>query len=184
MTEETPEIIISAAEKEKILGARAEAIRSRPESDRRNLGDIEVLQFLLGQEVYAVDVFYIREVLHLKELTMLPCTPAFILGIFNIRGKILSVIDLRKFFSLPEKGITNLNRVIVVQHGEIELGILADDVTGTGTIDLSLLQTHIPTVTGLQQHYIQGVSRDKTILIDIEKFLNDERIHINEQVQS
>jgi purine-binding chemotaxis protein CheW len=184
MKEADPEIAMNAIDKERILNARADAIRNKPEAAHRNQADIEVLQFLLGQEVYAIDVFYIREVVHLKELTLLPCTPSFILGIFNIRGKILSVIDLRRFFSLPEKGITNLNRVVVVQHGEIELGILADDVIGTCLTDLASLQTHIPTVTGLQQNFIQGISPDKTILIDIEKFLHDERIHINEQVQS
>jgi purine-binding chemotaxis protein CheW len=169
-------------EKERILLARADAIRHKPAREAGNGSGVEVLEFLLGAETYAIDVFYIREVVHLKELTILPCTPAFILGIFNIRGRIISVIDLRKFFSLPEKGITNLNRVIVVQHGDIELGILADDVTGTEMLNLAKLQTHLPTVTESQHNYVQGISKNKTILLDIEKFLADERIHINEQV--
>ncbi len=167
----------------RILSLRADAIRHKPEAESSSESGIEVLEFFLGNETYAIDVFYIREVVHLKELTILPCTPRFILGIFNVRGRIISVVDLRKFFLLPEKGITNLNRVIIVRKGETELGILADDLAGTAFIRMDTLQTGLPGITGTQTNYIQGVSKDKTILLDIEKILSDEKIIINEQVQ-
>ena len=172
-----------AEEISRILSLRADAIRHKPEAESSSGSGIEVLEFLLGNETYAIDVFYVREDVHLKELTILPCTPGFILGIFNVRGRIISVVDLRKFFFLPEKGITNLNRVIIVRKGETELGILADDLAGTAFIRMDTLQSELPTVTGTQNNFIQGVTKEKTILLDIERFLSDERIIINEQVQ-
>jgi purine-binding chemotaxis protein CheW len=63
---------------------------------------IEVVEFLLAHEKYGIESKCVREVYPLKELTPVPCTPSFVRSIINVRGKILSVIDIKKFFELPE----------------------------------------------------------------------------------
>ena len=64
----------------------------------------------------------------------MPCTPPFILGIINVRGQILAVIDLKRFFNLPDKGLSDLNKVIILRRGGLEVGLLADAVAGVQAI--------------------------------------------------
>ena len=75
----------------------------------------EAVEFVLAHENYAVASEYISEIYPMTEMTPVPCTPNFVLGIINLRGHILSVIDVKKFFNLPEKGLTDLNKVIVLR---------------------------------------------------------------------
>ncbi|MDA8325786.1 MAG: chemotaxis protein CheW [Nitrospiraceae bacterium] len=87
-------------EKKNILRKRALALAKEPEAP--DSGEhIDVLEFLLARERYAVESSYVREVWPLKDLTPVPCTPPFVLGIIGVRGRILSVLDLKKFLNLP-----------------------------------------------------------------------------------
>ena len=173
---------INPGQKKKILKERADLLKIQVEKEEITGEQLEVVKFLLADERYAIDANYVCEVIPLKELTQLPCTPDFILGIINVRGKIIAVIDIKKFFNLPEKGITELNRVIVVKHQDIELGILADEIIGSTHIFPDKLQTTIPTITGIQNDYLMGVTRDRLIILNIKEFLLNEKIIINEKV--
>jgi hypothetical protein len=100
----------SAEEKQKILRARARslAIGSAKRVTPQSLS-LEVVEFVLGPEHYGIESSHIREIHPLSEFTPLPCTPAFVLGLVNVRGQILSIINIKKLFDLPEKGLTDLN---------------------------------------------------------------------------
>jgi purine-binding chemotaxis protein CheW len=142
------------------------------------------VEFMLAYERYAVESLYVREVCPLENLTPLPCTPAFVLGIVNIRGEILSVIDLKKFFTLPEKGLTDLNKIIVLQAGNMVFGILADAISGMRRIPLSGLQLSLPTFSGIRETYLKGVmSLERMVILDAGKLLTDEKIIVQEQVE-
>ncbi|MHB9098281.1 MAG: chemotaxis protein CheW, partial [Syntrophales bacterium] len=143
---------------------------------------LQLLAFLLAHETYAIETHFIREVYPLTELTPLPCTPDYIFGIINIRGQILTIIDMKKFFDLPEKGITNLNRVIVVQGEDMELGILADEIIGIRDIPEKGLNPPLPTRTGIHEGYLKGVTGEGLILLDMERFLNDRQLIVHEEV--
>ncbi len=169
-------------QKKKILRERADFLTTEVVKEEITGDQFEALEFLLTNERYAIDANYVSEVILLKELTQLPCTPDFILGIINVRGKIIAVIDIKKIFNLPEKGITELNRVIVVKHQDIELGILADEIIGSTHIFPDKLQTSIPTITGINNDYLVGVTEDRLIILNIKDFLLDEKIIINEEI--
>ena len=169
-------------QKRKILKERADQLKIRIDEDETAVGQIEGLEFLLAHERYAIDSTYVSEVIPLRDLTPLPCTPDFILGIINKRGEITSVVDIKKFFGLPEKGITNLNRVIIIKHEDIELGILADEIIGTPQISLDDLQASVTSITEVQDDYIIGVSEDRLIVLDVKEFLMNEKLIINEEV--
>ena len=169
-------------QKKKILRERADFLTTEVVKEEITGDQFEALEFLLTNERYAIDANYVSEVILLKELTQLPCTPDFILGIINVRGKVIAVIDIKKFFNLPEKGITELNRVIVVKHQDIELGILADEIIGSTHIFPDKLQTSIPTITGINNDYLVGVTEDRLIILNIKDFLLDEKIIINEEI--
>jgi purine-binding chemotaxis protein CheW len=170
-------------EKRLILRARAKGLAQEPENKGEAEEYIEVLAFLLAHETYAIETQIIREVYPLTELTPLPCTPDYIFGIINIRGQILTIIDMKKFFHLPEKGITNLNRVIVVQKEDMDLGILADDISGIQNIRKSALSLHLPAMTGVHTVYIKGTTGEGPIVLDMGRFLNDRQLIVHEEVR-
>ena len=141
------------------------------------------MEFLLAYEKYGIESSYVREVYSLKELTPLPCTPLFVLGIINVRGQILSVIDIKKFFDLPEKGLADLNKVIILHSDSMEFGILADVMLGVRNVLLSELQPSLPTLTGIRQEYLKGITAERVVILDAEKLLSDKQIIIHEEVE-
>jgi purine-binding chemotaxis protein CheW len=176
------EAILTPEEKHKILRARAEALAREPEPDEAAEGALEVVEFLLAYETYGVESSYVREVYPLKEFTPLPCTPPFVLGIFNIRGEILSIIDLKGFFDLPAKGLTDLNKVIVVHNANMVFGILADALLGIRSIPLESIQPSLPTLTGIRAAYLKGVTRERMVILDAGKLLVDNKMIVLEEV--
>ncbi len=170
-------------EKSKILKTRAKILAVEPEKKAKTEEFIQVVEFLLACEKYAVASEYVREIYPLKEFTPIPCTPPFVLGIINVRGQILSVIDIKKFFDLPEKGLTDLNKVIILHTESMEFGILTDAIIGVRNIAVSELQTSLPTLTGIREEYLKGVAKERTVILDAEKLLSDKSIVVHELVE-
>src|SRR6185436_15922814 len=95
---------------------------------------------MLGPARHAVAAASVREVLPLTSLTPLPCTPDFVAGIVHLRGRIVTVIDLKRFFGMPQSDLTDLNRLVVLQHGGAELAVLADRIVGVASLRLAELE--------------------------------------------
>lgn len=167
----------------RILKARAQALAREPERAEAPDERIEVVEFVLAHERYAIESRYVREVCPLESLTPLPCTPAFVLGIVNVRGEILSVLDIKKFFDLPEKGLTDLNKLIVLESGDMAFGILADGIAGVRRVASAGMQPSLPTLTGIREEYLMGVTPERIVVLDAEKLLADEKIIVQEQVE-
>ncbi|MCK9375381.1 MAG: chemotaxis protein CheW [Syntrophobacterales bacterium] len=170
-------------EQQRILLARAQALAQDREPEREAGEYLEVLEFVLASESYALEISEIREVYPLKELTPLPCTPPFVLGIINVRGEILSVLDLKQFFDLPNKGLSDLNKVIILRRGDLEVGLLADVITGVRSLAVSELQASLPTLAGSSADYLKGVTKEALIVLDAAKILRDERIILHQEVE-
>jgi len=165
----------------KILKARARMLARKPLEQEQPSGDLlAVTEFLLAHERYALEFRFIREICPLKELSPLPCTPQFVLGIMNLRGQILSVIDFRRYVGLPVKGITELNRVVILKSGDMEFGILADEILGMRNVSLREMQRQ-PFQTGILAHFIMGITPDGCIVLDGEKILADRKIVVEEE---
>jgi purine-binding chemotaxis protein CheW len=175
----------SFEEKQKILRARARslAVGGKREASSPDLF-LEVVEFVLGPEHYGIESSHIREIHPLNEFTPLPCTPAFVLGLINVRGQILSIINIKKLFDLPEKGLTDLNKVLIVHAHHMELGILADVILGTRSIALEELRPALPTQTGIRAEYLKGITKDPLVVLDVEKILADEKILVDEVVNT
>jgi purine-binding chemotaxis protein CheW len=120
----------------------------------------------------------------MKDFTTIPGTPPFVLGIINLRGKILSVIDIRKFFDLPVKGLSNLNRVLVVKTPEMELGILSDFILGVRVIPKRSIHPALPTLTGIRAKYLHGVTDEGLVLLDVLKILCDPEIIVHDDIDA
>jgi purine-binding chemotaxis protein CheW len=164
----------------RILRERAARL-ARPEAPAVTPADtLELLEFGLAGERYAVETRFVSEVHALRDLTPLPGTPAFIRGIVNLRGRILPVYDLKKFFGLPEQGLTDLHRIIVADGGDFEIGLLADVVTGVCEISPAALSPPLPTLSAIAAEYLRGVSEDRLAVLDLARLLSDPRIVVND----
>jgi purine-binding chemotaxis protein CheW len=174
---------LSPEEKGEILRARALELAREAEEKEKDETHLEVMEFLLANERYALELDFIREIYPLKEFTSLPCTPDFVLGIINIRGQILSIIDLKKFFGLPEKGFTDLDRILILRSDEKEFGILADEIVGVQSIPISNIQPSLPTLSGIRDKYLKGVTGDRIVVLNGERILSDPDIVVHEEME-
>jgi purine-binding chemotaxis protein CheW len=171
-------------ETRRILKLRAQALGRVSTSAETVKEQIEVVEFVLAQEHYAVESCHVRDVCPLEQLTPVPCTPVFVLGIVNLRGEILSVIDIKKFFDLPDKGLTDLNKVIVLESASMRFGILADVIIGAHAVPAAEIQASLPTLTGIRQEYLKGITPSRTVILDAEALLTDPNIVVHDQVSA
>lgn len=171
------------ANRKKSVFRRRAADLARPAARKDETGAfLDLVEFHLASERYAFESLHVREVYPLHQLAPVPCTPPFILGIINVRGRILAVVDLKKFFDLPTRGLGDLNKVIILQSGDMEMGILADRVAGTRILRLDELQPALPTLTGIRENYLKGIGPGQLVVLDAARILADKQIIIHEEV--
>ncbi|KAF0142549.1 MAG: purine-binding chemotaxis protein CheW [Stygiobacter sp.] len=176
-------IKISPEEKRAILKTRAQSLAMEIKDESAQKDFIEIIEFSLAYEKYGIETSFCREVYPLKDFTILPGVPSFVIGIINIRGQIISVIDLKRFFNLPEKGLGELNKVIVLRNEQIEFGILADVILGTRSVAVDELQSSPISAIGIGAEYLKGITGDHTIILDSEKILRDEKIIVHQEAE-
>jgi len=164
------------------LKKRAIDLAKEPEQERETSTTTDIIEFTLAGESYCIESAFVREVYPLKDFTTLPGVPLYILGIVNVRGQILPVVDLKKFLSLPEKGLGELDKVIILSEEQMEFGILADTINGTKAIYNEDVLPAPPTVTGIGEEYLKGVTKEHLIFLNAAKLLSDKSIIVNEEV--
>ena len=167
-----------------VLRARARALARAPERDATTLGSLELLEFRLARESYALETRHVAEVVALNDLTPLPCTPPFVRGIVNVRGRVVPVLDIKQFFDLPDQGLTDLHRIILVHGNDLEFGVLADVIVGVRSIRVESLQPSLPTLTGIRAEYLKGVTAERLVVLDLERLLADPKIIVNDEVEA
>jgi len=176
--------VFSKEEQRSILKNRAQTIAVDTQNKTDADESIELIEFSLSAERYGIETSFVREVYPLKDFTTLPGTPSFLLGIINVRGKIVSVINLKKFFNLPEKGLGELNKVIIIANEKMEFGILADVILGTNSIPLHTVKASPAAIDGIGSEYLKGVTGEHLIILNTRNILNDEKIIINQKSSS
>ncbi|WP_249931122.1 chemotaxis protein CheW [Ramlibacter sp. 2FC] len=164
---------------QRILKARAQALAKAPEPELSE--QLDLLAFRLAWEDYAVESRFVREVCVLEQLTPVPSTPPFVLGLVNLHGEILSVIDLRTFFELPAQGLTDLNKLIVLAGEGMRFGILADAITGMLSLPVADIQPALPTLTGIRAKYLRGVTPGRTAVLDAGLLLADDSLVVRDE---
>ncbi|MDD4137439.1 MAG: chemotaxis protein CheW [Methanoregula sp.] len=131
-------------------------------SERDITKTIQVVEFVLGSEHFAVDLFDVKEVVEYTTITKLPNVPAYVKGIIDLRGEITMIIDLKHRLNITEESMTSVDasRIIVLddQIAKSKIGILVDDVTSVSTFE------------GNQVDYTSAsVSKEETSIIGIIK---------------
>ena len=147
---------------------------------RKDQVNDEVLQwvtFQLEEETYGINVMQVREVLRHTEIAPVPGAPDYVLGIINLRGNVVTVIDTRSRFGLMQGEITDNTRIIVIESERQVIGILVDSVAEVVYLRSSEIDTTPSVGTEESAKFIQGVSnRDGKllILVDLNKLLSED----------
>jgi purine-binding chemotaxis protein CheW len=166
--------------KRAILQERARAL-ARPPAEKPAASELlHVVAFALGAERYALEARHVREVVRFTEYTPVPGTPPFLVGVCNLRGEILAVIDLRHFFGIAARGLTDLSRVLVLGGDRPEFGVLADAVHEVMALPTAEVLEPPATVAGIGREYLRGVTGDALIVLDGAILLQDRRLFLDE----
>lgn len=140
----------------------------------------EVLQWVtyrLDEETYGINVMQVQEVLRYTEIAPVPGAPDYVLGIINLRGNVVTVIDTRARFGLPPTETTDNTRIVIIESDEQVVGILVDSVAEVVYLKTSEIDSAPNVGTEESAKFIQGVSNrdgELLILVDLNKLLTDD----------
>ncbi len=153
-------------------------------SESRNLVESvtedEVLQwvtFKLENEMYGVNVMQVQEVLRYTEIAPVPGAPNYVIGIINLRGNVVTVIDTRVRFGLMPSEVSENSRIVIIEAEKQVIGILVDGVAEVVYLRSSEIDVAPNVGTDESAKFIQGVSNrdgELLILVDLNRFLSDE----------
>jgi purine-binding chemotaxis protein CheW len=147
----------------------------------------KLLTFMLGKQEYGIQILEAREVVGLMHIDPVPHTPAFMLGIINLRGKIIPVIDLRSKFNMTTVEPTTETCIIVVDVQGTLTGIVVDFLVGVTRIDEQIFEETPQLGTNIRTEYIAGMAKlDQRVVIvlDLENILSaDELVMLRQQQQ-
>ena len=138
---------------------------------------IQLVTFRLADETYGINVMHVQEVLRITEIAPVPGAPAYVLGIINLRGNVVTVIDTRSRFGLPSGETDDSSRIVIIESDQQVVGILVDSVAEV----VELNQTEIDSAPNVgndeSSRYIQGVANREDnllIVVDLNKLLTEE----------
>jgi len=135
--------------------------------------------FELDNEVYGISVSEVREVLRYSDIAPVPGAPSFVVGIINLRGNVVTVIDTRSRFGLPKSVVNDDTRIIIIDIEDQEVGILVDSVAEVVDLDANAIEAAPNVGNEDTSRYIKGVTSMEgslLILVDVNKLLTDEEL--------
>ncbi|MBF0311400.1 MAG: chemotaxis protein CheW [Magnetococcales bacterium] len=143
----------------------------------------QVLTFTLGDEIFAVDIARVREVLEYTQVTKVPRTPDFMCGVINLRGSVVPVVDLRLKFGMDEAGRTVNTCIIIVEVVQDDektvLGALADSVKEVMNLDPDQIEGAPKIGTNLRTEFIRGMGKHEEafiIILDTDRVFSAEEL--------
>ncbi len=148
----------------------------RSQEYAEEMDQIQLVGMKLGDEEYAIDVLKITEIIRTVEITIVPRMESYILGVMNLRGKVVPVIDLRVRFNLDSCDFDKSTRIIVVSVNKENIGFVVDEVTEVIRIKRSMVEPTPPLVGSIGQEYILGICKYDSrliMLLDIDRVINE-----------
>ena|SRR5688572_8630562 len=178
---------LSPAELAEIWARRAYNLAEPPPAEASGQ-TLDLLVFGLSGERYGLEVAHVREIYPLEQLTRVPRTPNFVVGIFSARGRLISVIDLRLFLGLPSsldagrKGKASETKIIVVATDDLEVGLLADDVSEVLTVFKDELEPALTSQMGNRTESTLGIGPGMLVALNLKELLSDKRLIVSEEL--
>ncbi|WP_018883385.1 chemotaxis protein CheW [Paenibacillus massiliensis] len=142
--------------------------------------EIKVIVFKLGNEEYGIEVDKVQSIERMVPITRVPKTYTFVKGVFNMRGVVIPVIDLRGRFGLPEAEYTDQTRIVIVAVNEMQVGFIVDSANDVIDLNTDSIETPPEVVGGVKARYLRGVakiSEDRLlIMLNLAEVLNKSEI--------
>jgi purine-binding chemotaxis protein CheW len=137
--------------------------------------EMQLVVFELGDESYGVDISRVQDINRMQEITEIPHAPESVVGVINLRGRVIPVIDLRKRFGLPDAVHTKDTRIVVVHLEGNLIGVIVDAVSQVLRIPADIVEPPSPVLAGVDSRYLRGIAKldDRlVILLDLDFVLS------------
>lgn len=149
-----------------------------------DVDEIQLVVFELADESYGVEISRVQDINRMQEITEIPHSPESVVGVINLRGRVIPVVDLRTRFGMPGAEHTKSTRIVVVQMGEEPIGMIVDAVSQVLRIPTKVIEPPSPVLTSLDSRYLLGIAKledELVILLDLDYVLSkDEQEFISE----
>lgn len=148
---------------------------------RSKIMSTQMVVFTLSTETYAVEVSAVEAIIKLQAITKVPHAPTHVVGVTNLRGNIVPVIDLKKRLSLPITESTNDTRIIVAIMQDSKIGMVVDSVSQVVEIDDAQIEQTPQMSTSIDSSYIRGIVKIENLLVimlDLEKVFSEEKMKL------
>lgn len=137
------------------------------------------LTFTLGKDSFGIEILFVTEIIGIQQITDVPDLPEYIKGIINLRGKIIPVMDVRSRFKKEPREYDERTCIIVVDIGEISIGLIVDRVSEVLDIPEESVSPPPKVSKNTQNKYVKGIGKigeDVKLILDCEKLLSEEEI--------
>ncbi|ODC04137.1 chemotaxis protein CheW [Terasakiispira papahanaumokuakeensis] len=138
---------------------------------------LQYVTFRLAEETYGINVMQVQEVLRYNEIAPVPGAPDYVLGIINLRGNVVTVIDTRLRFGLAPSEVSDATRIMIIEADQQVIGIMVDSVSEVVYLNQSEIETAPNVGNEESAKFIQGVCNKNNvllILVELSKMMNDE----------
>jgi purine-binding chemotaxis protein CheW len=142
--------------------------------------ELHIVGFQVGRETYGVPITSLHEIVRVPEITAVPDAPDYMEGVINLRGKIVSVIDLRKRFGEAKRALNRRNRILVVEHAGRLCGLIVDSASEVLKIPAAEIEPSPSTLQEGGLHCVTGLGKYKgrlIVLLDMAKLLESGAVH-------
>jgi purine-binding chemotaxis protein CheW len=163
--------------REEILKRRSKTL-STPKTAMHVEDTVEIAVFLLGNDLYGFDIEHLREVCTLSDVTYIPCAPNFVVGVINLRGQIIPILDILLFMNMSGNSDRPcvFNKAIILERNKLVVGFLVDEVIGARQVPVSSLQQILHADDGHKAEYVKGITKERLVVLDAGKLLEDPRL--------
>ncbi|HPA73190.1 MAG: purine-binding chemotaxis protein CheW [Spirochaetes bacterium] len=151
------------------------------EKETKLMDSLQVVCFKVGTEEYGIEILKVQEILKLPKVTRLPKSAPFIMGVIDLRGKVIPIINLSKRFSHEARAETTDKRAIVVDIRGRQIGLAIDTVSHVVKFEAGNIEPAPPILKGISGRYIIGVAKHNNgyvIILDIDKIFSSEELNL------
>ncbi len=138
---------------------------------------LQLVTFRIGNEEFGFDIFKVKEINKMMDITQIPNSQSSVKGVVNLRGSVIPVVSLREKLNFSDKEYTNSTRIIVVEYQNKSIGFIVDEVNEVLRIESSIIEKPPEMTTTVESAYINGVAKLENrllILLDLDKILTKE----------
>lgn len=188
LDEAAPEVV------QRIWARRAAQLAKVPVQEEEG-EQIELVLVRLGREIYGLDAGFVLDIRPAGQITHVPRVPDWVAGVVNLRGRILSVLNLSRFFGLPQAVEREAipPYLVVVETPEMEIALLVDDILAVEALPASKIQEASDTFCNIRPEYVRGVAERQSgntptngagvlVVLDLPALLADERLIVDEEI--